>query len=81
VTESDLPPPEPVHFPAGTAGSPTPPGPESAPESAPEPDRLAEPLRQLDGLNERPVAEHVERYEAVHEQLQAALRDVDDAVG
>jgi hypothetical protein len=42
---------------------------------------LAESLRHLDGLNERPVAEHVERYEAVHEQLQAALRDVDDAVG
>jgi hypothetical protein len=35
-------------------------------------------VNDLDGL---PVAEHAERYEAVHDQLQAALRDIDDQPG
>ena len=46
---------------------------------------LAESLRaqvaRLDELDERPVEEHIERYEAVHDELNAALRGIHDPGG
>jgi hypothetical protein len=46
---------------------------------------LAESLRaqvaRLDELDERPVEEHIERYEAVHDELDAALRGIHDPGG
>jgi hypothetical protein len=46
---------------------------------------LAESLRaqvaRLDELDELPVEEHIERYEAVHDELNAALRGIHDPGG
>jgi hypothetical protein len=36
-------------------------------------------IAQLDGLAERPLAEHPDVYQRVHEALQGALADIDDA--
>ncbi len=36
-------------------------------------------LAQLDGLEERPLEEHVAAYDAVHRALQDALAQLDDA--
>lgn len=33
----------------------------------------------LDGIEERPLAEHADVYEALHEQLRAALAEIDNA--
>ncbi len=46
-----------------------PPGPQAVPKA----------LALLDELDARPVAEHVEVYDAVHRLLQDALRGVDEA--
>ncbi|MFI5038800.1 MAG: hypothetical protein ACHQCG_02560 [Solirubrobacterales bacterium] len=36
-------------------------------------------IASLDGLAERPLAEHPDVYQQVHEALQGALADIDDA--
>jgi hypothetical protein len=38
-------------------------------------------LAELDGIENRPLAEHAERYDQVHRQLQAALSEIDGAAG
>ena len=38
-------------------------------------------VARLDELDELPVAEHIARYEAVHNELQAALRGIHDPGG
>jgi len=35
----------------------------------------------LDELDELPVADHIERYEALHDELHAALRGIHDPEG
>jgi hypothetical protein len=62
-------------------------------DEMPEADSLAHPpvgdslraqvagLDGLDGLDELPVADHIERYEAVHDELHAALRGIHDPGG
>lgn len=44
-------------------------------------ERLRASAATLDDLDERPVADHAARYEAVHDELQTALRDIDDQPG
>jgi len=44
-------------------------------------DSLGTQVARLDELDELPVAEHIARYEAVHNELQAALRGVHDPGG
>jgi hypothetical protein len=44
-------------------------------------DSLRAQLAGLDELDELPVAEHIERYEAVHDELHAALRGIHDPGG
>ena len=39
---------------------------------------LAEALHRLDGLDDRPVDEHVEVFDAVHRALQDALATLDE---
>jgi len=39
--------------------------------------RIDEQLATLDDIQQRPLAEHAERYGAVHAQLQAALTEID----
>jgi hypothetical protein len=41
--------------------------------------QVAAALRALDGLAERPVHEHVERFDALHRALQDALATLDEA--
>ena len=41
--------------------------------------RIAEALRALDGLAERPVHEHVELFDGLHRTLQDALATLDEA--
>ena len=36
-------------------------------------------LTALDGLNSRPLAEHAPAYDALHEDLQAVLAEIDGA--
>lgn len=38
---------------------------------------VAEAVRALDDLDQRPVAEHVERFDAVHTELTVALSSID----
>ncbi|HUR15337.1 MAG TPA: hypothetical protein VM097_12705 [Mycobacteriales bacterium] len=40
---------------------------------------VASALALLDGLEERPIAEHVEVFDAVHRSLQDALAALDEA--
>ncbi|WP_159440876.1 hypothetical protein [Jatrophihabitans endophyticus] len=40
---------------------------------------VAEALRELDGLAEKPLAEHPDGYARVHAGLQRALAEIDDA--
>ena len=55
-----------------TPAVPTPPDPlPSAPV-------VAEVLRRLDGLQDRPVSEHVEVFDDVHRRLQDALATLDE---
>ncbi len=51
-------------------------GPES---STVEPPAVAAALRRLDGLEGRPVGEHVEVFDEVHRLLQDALATLDEA--
>ena len=44
-------------------------------------DSLRAQVAGLDELDELPVAEHIERYEAVHDELHAALRGIHDPGG
>jgi hypothetical protein len=68
------------------AGPPTPEAPELAvprpgpPVPTPDPGVTAaeEATARLNGLPGRPVAEHVEEYEAVHRALQGALATIDE---
>lgn len=48
------------------------------PGSAPLP-QVAEALRALDGVAERPVHEHVELFDGLHRTLQDALATLDEA--
>ena len=41
--------------------------------------QVAEALRALDGLGERPVGEHVELFDGLHRTLQDALAALDEA--
>ena len=59
-------------------------------DEMPEPDSLGQPplgdslraqVAGLDELDERPVADHIERYEALHDELHAALRGIHDPGG
>jgi hypothetical protein len=45
-------------------------------QSSPE-ERVRGQLAELDGIEERPLAEHAERYDRVHAELQAALTEID----
>lgn len=38
---------------------------------------VAEAVRALDDVDQRPVAEHVERFDAVHTELTVALSSID----
>ena len=53
------------------------PGP--SPSAAAATDAVAEALHRLDDLADRPVAEHVEAFDAVHRSLQDALATLDEA--
>ena len=44
-------------------------------------DSLRAQVAGLDELDELPVAQHIERYEAVHDELHAALRGIYDPGG
>lgn len=46
------------------------------PEQDPQ-QRIEEAMAGLEGVEERPIAEHVERFEAVHVALTDALSDID----
>jgi hypothetical protein len=87
VTDPDMQPADPEST-AGTgqAAAPEAPPSEKSPEAAtPALPLLADSLRAqvagLDELDELPVAEHIERYEAVHDELHAALRGIHDPGG
>lgn len=92
VTGADLPgrPTEPAGTPAASAGAdpaaPTPgppaggPGPATPATASPRADsRVSQAIALLDGLADRPLAEHPDAYQQVHEALQGALADIDDA--
>lgn len=64
--------------PESTAGG-APAGPAVPTTSAPAGDTVAGLLAGLDGLDRRPLTEHVEVFEQVHGRLQAALREIDNA--
>jgi hypothetical protein len=56
--------------------------PEAATPALPPPgDSLQAEVTGLDELDELPVAEHIERYAAVHDELHAALRGIHDPGG
>jgi hypothetical protein len=91
VTDPDMQPADPEST-AGTGQAAAPEAPpsevpaEKSPEAAtPALPLLGDSLRAqvagLDELDELPVAEHLERYEAVHDELHAALRGIDDPGG
>jgi hypothetical protein len=92
VTDPDVQPADPEST-AGTgrAAPPEAPQGEVVPaEKSPEPATSARPLlgdslrarlAGLDELDELPVAEHIERYEAVHDELHASLRGIHDPGG
>ena len=52
------------------------PGPPTAPDPLP---LVADALRTLDGLEQRPVHEHVELFDGLHRTLQDALATLDEA--
>ena len=52
------------------------PGPPAAPDPLPQ---VADALRTLDGLEQRPVHEHVELFDGLHRTLQDALATLDEA--
>ena len=52
------------------------PGPRPGPAPAPD---VAQALRSLEGLHDRPLDEHVERFDALHRALQDALETLDEA--
>ena len=52
------------------------PGPRPGPAPAPD---VAQALRSLEGLHDRPLDEHVERFDALHRALQDALATLDEA--
>ncbi len=55
--------------------TPAVPGP---PDSFPSAPAVSEVLRRLDGLQDRPVSEHVEVFDDVHRRLQDALATLDE---
>lgn len=57
----------------------TQPGPVPGPAGAARPPGVAQALQRLDDLPERPVAEHVEVFDAVHRALQDTLATLDEA--
>ncbi len=52
---------------------------EEDPAETPVEDRVRGQLADLEAIDDRPLAEHAERYDQIHGQLQAALSDIDDA--
>ena len=52
---------------------------EEDPAETPIEDRVRAQLADLEEIDDRPLSEHAERYDQIHEQLQAALSDIDDA--
>jgi type III secretory pathway lipoprotein EscJ len=55
--------------------------PEAAPlnDGAPADSRVQAGLDALDGLHSQPLAEHAPVYEALHEELQSVLAEIDGA--
>lgn len=53
--------------------------PEQEPVQTPVDERVRSQLVQLDDIEHRPLAEHAERYDQVHAELQSALSDIDGA--
>ena len=51
----------------------------TAPVPGPPVPQVAEALRALDGLAQRPVHEHVELFDGLHRALQDALAALDEA--
>ncbi len=54
---------------------------EEEPMPVPAEERVRRQVAALDGIDERPLAEHAERYDQVHAQLQAALTGIDGGAG
>ena len=52
---------------------------EQEPVQTPVDERVRSQLAQLEGIEQRPLPEHAERYDQVHAELQAALSDIDGA--
>ena len=52
---------------------------EQAPVQTPVDERVRSQLAQLEDIEHRPLAEHAERYDQVHAELQTALSDIDGA--
>lgn len=57
---------------AGTPGA-------AAEQAAPITTRVADAVRSLDDVAERPLAEHADLYQRVHAELQSALAEIDGA--
>ncbi len=52
---------------------------EQEPVQTPADERVRSQLAQLEDIEHRPLAEHAERYDHVHAELQTALSDIDGA--
>jgi hypothetical protein len=52
---------------------------DQSPNPTEAPTRVATALRELEGLDDRSLAEHADVFQGVHAVLQAALADIDDA--
>ena len=68
-----------VPIPPSTPPSTSLPRPSLTPAPPPAGSSVTRAIAQLDGLAERPLAEHPDVYQQVHEALQGALADIDDA--
>jgi len=52
---------------------------EQEPAQSPVDERVRRQLAQLEDIEHRPLAEHAERYDHLHAELQTALSDIDGA--
>jgi hypothetical protein len=78
-TAAATPPPDavPATIPPAETVAPADAGSVVAPAPGRNPERIAERVSVLDGVGELPLPEHVELYQRLHAELQAALAEID----
>jgi hypothetical protein len=81
VEASDAVAPEAVAGDSGTAATPGAVAPEYDDADRPVEERVRRQVAALDGIADRPLSEHAQRYDEVHAELQAALTEIDGESG